>query len=192
MEIAFITPIIAAIVSIVALCVTNIVSIVENKKGRHITIVTNQTIEHKERVFQNVAKILTLTHPLLIDDLRENDLLRLKKQLLIACSEFEIRIRPTSNETFEQITVMRSLVKIFLKCLKEQKNNIADMKKLYEAHTKFRELMSCFDSASWYYIKLQSDGKEREAGTFTQLYASQKCEFDKLANRPIEWIDDNF
>jgi len=55
-------PMIAAIVSIIALCVTNIISIIENKKGRHISVVTNQTIEHKERVFKNATEIIALTH----------------------------------------------------------------------------------------------------------------------------------
>lgn len=189
MEINLIAPMVAAIVSIIALCVTNIVSIIENKKSRHISVVTNQTIEHKERVFKNAAEILALTHPLLIDDPCEDNMLRLKKRLLIACSEFEIRIRPVHYETFEQITSMRSLVKIFFKCLKE-KNNTIDYKKLSEAHSKFRELMSSFDSANWHYIKLQSDGIKREAGTFAKLYLKQKNEFEKFDNNLKEWISD--
>ena len=94
METSLLAPMIAAIVSIIALCVTNIISIIENKKSRHISVVTNQIIEHKERVFKNAAEIIALTHPLLVYDPCENDLLRLKKRLLIACSEFEMRIRP--------------------------------------------------------------------------------------------------
>jgi len=191
MEINLLAPMVAAIVSIIALCVTNIVSIIENKKSRHISVVTNQTIEHKERVFKNAAEILALTHPLLVDEPCENDLLRLKKRLLIACSEFELRIRPVYPETLEQITAMRCLVKSFFHCLKLQYGNTENIKELSEAHTKFRELMSSFDSANWHYIKLQSDGKKWKPGKFAQLYKDGRIDFDKVINKPKEWVDDN-
>jgi len=191
METNLLAPIAAAIVSIIALCVTNIISIIENKKSRHISVVTNQTIEHKEMVFKNAARILAMTHPLLVYDPCEDDLLRLKKKLLIVCSEFEMRIRPVYSETFEQITAMRNLVKIFFKCLKKRKDNIDDIKKLSEEHTKFRELMSSFDSANWKYIKLQSDGKKREEGTFAKIYKEQQKDFYEYNEKLKEWTDDN-
>ena len=190
MENNLLAPMIAAIVSIVALCVTNIISIIENKKSRYITVVTNQTIEHKERVFKNASEILALTHPLLIIEPCENDLLKLKKKLLLACTEFELRIRPVYNETFEQISAMRRLVKLFLKYKKQPTNNNIDFDKLYEAHSEFLMLMSCFDSANWHYIKMQSDGKKRVPGTFAKSYFEQKQSFDDFGKKPRKWTEE--
>jgi hypothetical protein len=191
MESNLLSAIIVLIGSIVGLVVTNLIAIYENKKGRYISVVTNQTIEHKEMVFKNAAKILALTHPLLVYDPCEDDLLRLKKKLLIACSEFEIHMIPVYTEAFDQITAMRYLVKIFFKCLKERKDNTADIKILSEAHTKFRELMTSFDSANWEYIQLQSDGKNKGGEIFKDLYEKRKKAFDENKNKLKEWTDDN-
>ena len=65
------------------------------------------------------------------------------------------------------------------------------MIKLSEEHTKFRELMSSFDSANWEYIKEQSKKGSGEKGTFAGMYKTQKEDFDKFNNKLKEWIEDN-
>jgi hypothetical protein len=193
MQVEVFAALIAAFVSIIVSSFSAIISIFQNRKTRRVSVVTNQTIEHKEKVFQNVSNILALTHPLLVDDPCENDFLLLKKKILIECSQFEIRIRPIYDEAFEQITAMRTLVKIFFKCLKKQNDNNTEKIALSAAHTKFRELMSCFDDANWSYIKEQSDGKKMKKDTFKGLYKSQVENFTnkekKREKKLPEWLD---
>lgn len=176
MDKALIAPMIAATVSILALCVTNVMTFLENRKNRNVSVITKQTIETKEKVYQNAVKILAQTNPLLLTEPRAADS---KKEVLTACSGIEVLLRTTRSEGLDIINVMRALVKAFF-----EKN--PDVKRVQELHTQFREMMSTYDSAYWSYIKHQSSGKRNKKGSLASNFKRKLEDYENTA-KPEEW-----
>lgn len=196
MDEILIAPIIAATVSILALAISNIVAIIENRKRRNIDVVTAQTVKNKERNWSCSVKILACTNPLLFVEHKNSSLIGVneikeflslnKKELLIACSELEIQMMGAKEISLSILNAMRDLVKIFLKCCAEPDEQ--KLKMLEHKHSYFRKLMAAYDSATWKYIKIQSDGKKR-TDQFNDIYKTRIADFEKAKDKLDGWLD---
>jgi len=181
MNAAIVSVIVANAVSILALVVSNVIQIIENKKSRYVTKITTETIAHYEMVRECSVVILGLTNPIrLAPDIPLNpeDL----ASLITAVSKLETYFVIVIKEEVEILTSMRKLVNAYMKYLsapaKEQREEMIRLR------DDFYLLISIYNYADWKYIKSQIRG-QKTVKDFESYYKEERQSFQDAKTKTV-------
>ena len=187
---------IAATVSIVVLAISNIINVVENRKRRNVDVITVQLARNKDAMRASVSRILAFTNPLLFTEPKDtlffggkdHDGLWTfnKKELFLACGEFEMQTAGASKRSIDMLNAMRAAVKAFLRCLVQCDET--SLQELSARRAQFRQIMTAYDSGAWEYIKVQSDGRKHK-NLFGELYRARLARSVGLQDELEDWLD---
>jgi len=167
--------IIANVVAIIALFISNMIVIFENKKNRYTSIISKQTLENMLMLRENASTILSYSHPEVIDAHRQKSDPTFKTDIVKASYNIEIELKAPLEMERVLMNSVRSLVSVAIQYYENKSDALYN--ELNRRSRSFSNLISVYDYSNWLYIKSQSSGKRKEFIDFDTIYQNQVREF---------------
>ena len=184
MDVALISALMAASVSVLALVITKIVEMMENRKNRYASLITKQTIESMLHIRRNTATILSHTHPAIINLINEDEISKIKKELIASYINVEAHFKIILPMELEILNNMRHLITLFFKYCETFDDSF--VQKIADQNKKLTEIVAPYDYSDWLYCKDQAWYRKKTYIDFEKIYCEQKQLFAQ-SNKPDDW-----
>lgn len=182
-DIRLIIQIIASSVSLIGIILGFLFTWKENKRGRYVERITNQTINNMLFLRENSASFLMLTRPEMIKE--DESEMRYKRQLMQAAVNIESIMKYRFPREKQIIDLVRSLTKRCIQYYDKPSEKLS--KEIRKDNNDFYLLMTVYDYADWRYIKAQArTSPYKEYPDYDKIYDEQNKAFTD-SDRPKEW-----
>lgn len=183
-EVGILIQIIASSVSLAGIILGFVFTWLENRRGRYVEIITNQTIKNMLFLRENAALFSALIKPEIIIDARDN-MKDYKFRLLQTTVNIESMMKYRFDKERDIINVIRQISKLCLKYYEEPNQELKEeIRALGES---FYIAMSLYDYSDWQYVKVQAKTKPyKDFPDYDKIYDEQKKIFQQ-SEKPIQW-----
>ena len=141
----------------------------ENNKKQYIKVVTNQRLNNKAIVRDNIKILLSHSNTCALAMFDEQAL----KQCILCGAAVETVLKPVYKEDNAVLDAMNMLIKE-LRIYLDKEDNVERVQSLRE--NLYREY-SVYDLADWRFIKKQAHGNNYDSVDFEKIYNSTRKEF---------------
>ena len=178
LDTAILAALVTGTVAVGTLAVTSILNNRENKKTRNVFTIKNEIMVHREKISDYAAKILALTNPLFVEQLKADVIL--VKELLEAVSGLELQFRHPM-----EVDVRTNARELLAASLSPKQ----DLELIGELNEKFLELMSIYDSLCLCEIEEQtSAGSIQKRGRIDDIFKHERARIEE-DTKPPTWVE---
>ena len=161
--------VITILISVSSLIFNLVVTTRENNKKQYVKVVTNQRLNNKSIIRDNVKVLLSNSNTFALALLDEQAL----KQCIASVAAVETVLKPVYKEDNALLGAMNELIKELHVHL-DNKNNEECVQ---AARQNLFNEYSVYDLADWRFIKKQAHGNHYDSDDFEKIYVATRKEF---------------